>query len=457
MNLNLNLILRIVAAAGFCLVAVAAYVLWQANRDWQRNMARAAEFAGKGLDKELLHISWGMEPQERFPEWETSLGLTATPGLCVTYAGVGGRPSTSVCNGWTGAEAGDDAPSWFLLLHRWAFGTDRQVTRPVAFRGVPKGQVIVSGDPDAAAAEAWRDVRRLIELQTLSMLAVSLVLYSSISRALRPASSIVAGLGRLERGDLTVRLSPFRLTEFQKIADGFNRLVEHLEESISERTALTRRLFHLQEEERRSLARDLHDEFGQCLAAISALAASINKTAKQDCPALLREGESIAKTCEHMMQLLRGTLAQLRPPEIEYGLAESLNSLVNDWNDRLAGKTSFKLAVAGDARNLPGVVGLNLFRIVQECLTNASKHAEASSVTITLARRTLPADAQAVELSIEDDGKAGASILSPGVAASSGVGLLGIRERVAALGGQLSFERRDPSGLIVRASIPIQA
>lgn len=454
MNLKRSLILRIIGAASLCLLGAVAYLLWQAERDLQRAMASAADFAARQLDKQLLHVAAGLESQEHFPQWPPSPAPDA-PGLCLAYAGPDGAPRKSVCNGWKGA--GADTPDWFAVLHRKASGPERSAVRPIAWRGRAMGSVVVSANADAAAAQAWRDIRSLIGLQLASVTAVCLLIYASVSRALKPAGTIMAGLARLESGDLTIRLPEFQLTEFREIGEGFNRLATRLRDGAAERTALTRRLFLIQEEERRALARDLHDEFGQCLAGVAALAASVSETAKRDCPGLLREGESIARICGHMMQTLRETLRRLRPAEIELGLTESLHSLIAGWNDRLAGKTRFVLEARGDGADLPGAIGLSVFRIVQECLTNAARHAGATRVTVTLERgagRTAGgAEGEGVTLTVEDDGAFADGALA--ARPSQGAGLLGMRERAAALGGALTLEKREPAGLRVRVFIPI--
>jgi signal transduction histidine kinase len=451
MNLKLTLILRIVGAAALCLLGVGAYIVWQSERDLEHNMASTGDFAARQLERQLWHIAMGLERPESFPEWQPSPVLEPAAGLCVGFTSEDGRAGKSVCTGWSGARS--DTPAWFALLHERAFGASRELVRPIRYRNTPKGKITVTSNGDMAAAQAWRDVRGLIGLQLASVLAVCALIYGSVRRALQPADAIMTAFAGLERGDLSVRLPLFQLAEFRRIGEGFNSLVAHLQGSIQERNHLTTRLFQVQEEERRALARDLHDEFGQCLAGISALTASINETARRDRPDLLREGEAIARTCEHMMGMLRETLVRLRPPEIELGLTDSLQSLVTGWNDRLSGKTRFTLEAAGDVDGLPGVVAVNIFRIVQECLTNASRHAGAAEVRVKLERSGAP-DGDVI-LTIDDDGKAGEAALGIGGGMmGGGVGLLGVRERITAMGGVLTITLREPSGLRVLALVP---
>jgi signal transduction histidine kinase len=158
-----------------------------------------------------------------------------------------------------------------------------------------------------------------------------------------------------------------------------------------------------------------------------------------------------------MMETLRGALFRLRPPDVEeLGLAASLDGLVAGWNGRSRGQPRFELKITGDVEALPAVVGDNLYRIAQEAITNAAKHAEASHVMLRLAmREAVDGDGEgverAIELMVEDDGRASER------AVRSGMGLLGMRERVASLGGRLSFEARPNAGAVLRVVIPVAA
>ena len=147
-----------------------------------------------------------------------------------------------------------------------------------------------------------------------------------------------------------------------------------------------------------------------------------------------------------MMETLRGALFRLRPPDVdELGLVASLEGLVSGWNGRSRGQTRFDIRFDGAFESVPASVSANLYRIVQESLTNASKHAGATKVSLHL---TMADDK--IALAIEDDG-------GPNEAAvKSGMGLLGMRERVAALRGRLSFET-GPSGSALRVFIPLAA
>jgi signal transduction histidine kinase len=145
------------------------------------------------------------------------------------------------------------------------------------------------------------------------------------------------------------------------------------------------------------------------------------------------------------MATLRGALVRLRPPDIEeLGLALSLESLVASWNGFEKGRTRFDIAIIGQVDDLPPSVCASLYRIAQEAITNAAKHAQAGRVQLRL--EAGPGD---IVLSIEDDGNAMGNL-----APKAGMGLLGMQERVASLGGTLRFERPVAGGARLVATIP---
>jgi signal transduction histidine kinase len=154
-----------------------------------------------------------------------------------------------------------------------------------------------------------------------------------------------------------------------------------------------------------------------------------------------------------MMDALRGALLRLRPPDVdELGLAASLQGLVAGWNTRGGGRTRFSIELSGEFGALPPDFAASLYRVAQEAITNAAKHAQASRVTLRLGMQEAagPDQRAHVEIDVDDDGKAAAD---PTV--RFGMGLLGMRERITALGGGLSMDSSRPRGLVLRARIPV--
>ena len=445
MNLQFHLLSRITIVALMCLLATTAYVLYHSDRQARQATQITAESLGKQLEMQLFRINAGVGQVNQFPDFDLWKQTGSMPGVCVRFVATDSAVERSLCNG--AKLSGLNWPDGFETFYRRLFNPGFEITRPIAFNGRVYGSLTVTPSAEMEIAQAWENIRSLLGLSAMTVLAVCLLVYLSISRALRPARIIVAGLESMEKGNLAYRLPSFELIEWQRTAKAINQLAASQQQLLAERQKLTVKLINLQEEERRYLARELHDEFGQCLAAINAVAASIAQTAEQQCPALVGDADHISRITQHMLDNVRDLLKRLRPAELdELGLAASLNSLVSGWNARSGGKIHYQLNIVGDCALLPEPLTVTLFRITQECLTNIAKHSAAANANITLA-----INSDAVTLTVEDDGSA----TELPFADDSGIGLLGIRERVTALDGQLTLAIAQPHGLKVEVWLPI--
>ena len=159
------------------------------------------------------------------------------------------------------------------------------------------------------------------------------------------------------------------------------------------------------------------------------------------------------------MRSLRTTLRTLRPPEIDdFGLAASLSALVMDHQQRSAGKLRISFEVEDDMSDLPATAAAHVYRIVQEGLTNIGKHANAAQARVFMGFRREPGEQATprrrwLELTIEDDGRGAANRREEG----EGFGLIGMRERVMALGGQLNISDLGDRGFKLHALIPFES
>ncbi|TWI08608.1 HAMP domain-containing sensor histidine kinase [Bradyrhizobium daqingense] len=443
-DLKVRLTLLVAGISAACFAAISAYFLIAADRAAHARIDGIAAIVAKSLELQQGKVQWGTNPRSDFPNLDPVSAYVMTPGLCLGFRGASGDMLQRFCSG--APAPASPPPQLFTAFYRSLFDPGREATRPVIVRSAKLGETVVTVDPAVQTAEAWHEAGRLMIALAIALPLLCALVYAALARALRPTRMIGDGLERIAAGDLTTRLPPFDLAELSAIRDVFNHLAESLDLALAERNELTRKLIALQDEERRHLARELHDEFGQSLAAIRALAASTRQTAAQDCPDLLGECDGIARTATGMMETLRGALFRLRPPDVdELGLVASLEGLVSGWNGRSRGQPRFEIRFEGAFDSVPASVSANLYRIVQEALTNAAKHAGATKVSLHL---TL-ADSE-IALAIEDDGRPNDA------AAKSGMGLLGMRERVAALRGRLSFES-GPHGSALRAFIPLAA
>lgn len=447
MGLFIGLILRILAVVLLCLACAMAWVVAEVHLRLREETAASAD----RVVREAQELAWreltwrgstGRSAKYAFPDWRSSHTLRfISPGNCVALTWEG-EATLQQCSGLE--TAGGPAPAWFEAVYREAFGAIAPIRRAVTLNRREAGTVVTTPDRGAAVRQVWRQVRVLMVAAAAMAGGIALLATFVIGVALRPAQVITRGLGRVERGDHSTRLPSFRAGEFDRIARAVNALSERLQRTSAERTALTRRLFAIQEEERRALARDLHDEFGQCLTATGALASAIEAEAGER-PDLRDDARAISRITRHMMETLKGALARLRPPDLEeFGLEHGLRRLVATWQGRSAQPAVFNLSLAGDLSTLSGPTALSIYRIVQECLTNSVRHGRPTCVDVSVVR--LP---ERVILGVADDGGGDARHVETG----RGHGVLGIRERIGALGGTLTISAAH-GGVRIDATIP---
>ena len=275
--------------------------------------------------------------EERFQESADVFAATLSPGQCLRYLNESGK-SVSHCLGFKGG--GRVAPEWFSSLHQHMLGHLLTYERPVMRGGIMRGTILVNTAPAVVTARAWFDISQMLGLSAATIAALCILVYFVIERALRPARDIVGALNQLALGNLKCRLPPFRLSELRRISDVFNEVAAALDIAISERSNLARRLVDAREQERRDLARVLHDELAQSLTAMSAAAAAIKITASNECPSMLPDAQALTFTADNIMKGLRRTLQELRLQEIDdIGLRASLEGLIAKHNFGASGKT----------------------------------------------------------------------------------------------------------------------
>lgn len=335
-----------------------------------------------------------------------------------------------------------EAPAWFV---RWV-SPDNAAFR----RQVGGATIVISTDPADEIEEAWKDARNLLGLIVLLSILANGLFFVLVGRWLRPLTAIGSALDEVQQGNYRRRLPSFDLPELSDVAAHFNRMAEVLDRSLEENRLLAQKTLAIQEEERRVLAHELHDELGQSISAIKAVAVSIN--AGRDNDSTDSEGQSaasiIAEISNHIYSVVRGLMTRLRPVLLdEFGIVPALQDLIDTWNAR-AVDAFCRFDVSGEFEDLDDDQKIGIFRIVQEALTNVTKHARASSVAVSLKRESGVRGAT-IDLCIVDDGI--------GFAADprqTGLGLLGIRERVGSLGGMMNIEPVASRGVKLAVRLP---
>ena len=210
---------------------------------------------------------------------------------------------------------------------------------------------------------------------------------------------------------------------------------------------LSRRVTEAQEAERRLLAHELHDELGQTLNAIKIDAVGIRNASDGAQPTIHRAALNVIQLTDHVYGVVQAMTSRLRPVALdELGLVGALEHDLMGWRQRLP-TTRFTLAIGELPKDIDEPVGIALYRVAQEGLTNIVRHAEARNVTVELAFVPAPAG---LRLSLQDDGR--------GVeldAIQRGLGLLGMRERIEALDGTFSIRTQPARGFRLEACVPM--
>jgi len=224
-----------------------------------------------------------------------------------------------------------------------------------------------------------------------------------------------------------------------------------LEAALADNRRLSQQYVELQEAERKSLARELHDELGQYLNVIKLDAVGIRDAGSEEATVLRERAQGIVANCNHIHSALTALLRQLRPVGLDdLGLGAALEHCVDTWRSRVP-QMDFALELLGELDDLDEALTLTVYRLVQEGLNNVAKHSNAQHVTLRVTRGTAAvAGHDTIGLTISDDG-VGADRGAP----SSGLGLVGMRERVAALRGRLEVTSERGRGFQLSACIPV--
>jgi two-component system, NarL family, sensor histidine kinase UhpB len=229
-------------------------------------------------------------------------------------------------------------------------------------------------------------------------------------------------------------LPGFEQVELSEISDKFNSMASTLEQSIRNNHRLTQQIIHLQEEERKKLARDLHDEIGQYLTAVHVDASAL--VAAKKLSSARESAQAIAQITRQMMVTIQDILSRLRPRVLdELGLSLALAELIHHWRDRNRGIMVVN-QISNHLSQPDEALSVTVYRILQECLTNISKHAAATRVTIEVKETD-----NGLYLMVEDDGRGFDPQLQ-----TRGYGLAGMQERVEGLMGRMHIHTAPGQG-----------
>lgn len=351
---------------------------------------------------------------------------------------------------------GEEAsPAWFRSL-LW---TKADVsTIPIRLGIEQLGHITLTAEPQDEIDEIWTDIVILIKIGTCSLFALLLSIHFALGQALRPIGNISNGLKALETGHYNVRIPDINSPELARIGQGFNDLAHKLEKVYKEREKLSHRLVSVQDQERRHIAQELHDEFGPCLFGIKSNANSVHKTLQREAafsPQAMKEKmQSVLDIVSHMENCNRDLLNRLRPMALgEIDLSELIKKLVATFQLR-HNSIKWSLSLPDPLPSFGETIDLTIYRFIQESLTNVIKHAEATSVDIEIRQEQLidlqknnQTSQTELTMFVSDNGIGFSNHYQ------SGHGIVGLEERIEALGGKLSITKNQPHGVRIKAQI----
>jgi signal transduction histidine kinase len=266
----------------------------------------------------------------------------------------------------------------------------------------------------------------------------------------KPIHHLVVVSNALSSGNFGSRAQIFSNDEIGHLAETFNAMAKSLEKSSKElsekeqiRLSLVRKVVTSQEEERKRVARELHDETGQSLTSLllQVQACDMNET----------DSEQIEKNICNMVNDIKRIASDLRPSLLDdYGLNYALEHYIDDLEKHSHIKMDYQYMSTVDSLRLNRLVEVTLYRIAQESLTNVIRHAQASRVGIVLI-----CSAKDTTLIIEDNG-IGFKENEIQLAKGPSLGIVGMRERVSLIGGELTIESSLEQGTTIRTRIPLR-
>ncbi len=325
------------------------------------------------------------------------------------------------------------APRWFLTAIS-------PTLAPVKLRA-GSFALVLSADAANEGFERWSELRETVAVLALFCAVAAGVCSLTATHALRPLGGLSAGFARLASGARDVRVPQAGPPEVAALTASFNTLAAALQTARDHNLDLQTQANLLAEEERTEIARDLHDEIGPLLFAITAFTATIGRLAAEgDVSGIAPQLRAIQDATSAIQSEVRDMLGRLHDVTPQAAsLADMLENLAAFWR-KVQPDMVFTLHMDAASQALCGRPGETLFRVAQESVSNAVRHGRPRHVAISAGQT----DGQAV-LSVRDDGQGGPAL--------PGYGLTGMRARVAACGGRLTIGHG--AGWTVTASLPL--
>ena len=348
-------------------------------------------------------------------------------------------------------KVGREAPAWYAQI----------VAPPLAPKEIslPTGRLVLRADASRAVLDGWDDLHPMLWMVLAGFVLGNVFVYAVMGRALRPLHKVVQGLRDMAGGDYGTRLTDLSGREGRQIGVAFNQMAQSVQDSIearreareaalalAENRELTKIIQNRIELERGAISRELHDELGQQVTAIKSVSLAIARRAAGNDPAIEQSARLVMDCADQIYDGMHRLISKLRPLALDhFGLHDALRDLLGECrlqHPDLVVNASLPQAL--DA--LEDELATAVFRIVQEAVNNALRHAQAKRIDVRLS-----VAAQSLQLEVVDDGVGRVAQFQGG----GHFGLSGMRERAQALGGSFELTQVEPSGVRIQVELPL--
>jgi len=443
-QLRLNLAIGLLSALGlFCMIG---FILIDAKPRMEVENASTMLLTETLIKSSLLPLKDSSDPKAALAQLIDELKILRHASVSLASRNV--QPAAD-------NDVDDIEQTW---LSRWKGVALEPLRIPVEVRGKLLDTIIITPKPGDELSELLEAIVRIFEWGVIISAVTLLLTWLIINGSLSPIRALRGAMQRMEAGDFDFSVAEAGPPEIQSICRSLNGLATALKKARSENQRLSSHLISIQDQERRDIARELHDELGPYLFSIrtdgTLLARELDKPAP-DLARARRLNRQILGHVDLLQQTNRRVLQRLTPPGLsELGLAGALRAMIEMWrrnNDTI----DLELTIEGSIDGLDDTTELTVYRVVQEGLTNAFRHSGASRITarVTGAEigKELAADNRAketVSVLIRDNGHGTAETVK------DGFGLKAMRDRVSTLSGSVQISHPSAGGTELRIELP---
>ncbi len=331
-------------------------------------------------------------------------------------------------------------PMWFQNILD-IYSKDLEILDfPLMQYGDQIGAVKVIPNPIYEYDEIWQQFKNGLIIAMLFFVFVNFSIFFLFGKIISPINLLIQGFRNLEQGKYKNNKENFGISELDILRVKLNQLTIKLKNNDERIHELNQKLISIQEQEKKEISRDLHDEIGQSLAAIQVQAAAIKTSRKANAQADL-----IISTTKDLMHQTRNLIKRLSLSIIDdLGIEDALIDLIKNWSQRTPCKNINANVDLPDSKIFKSQLNETVYRLTQEALTNMSKHSRPKEVLISVQR-----NGNVIHLSFMNNG------LLKKTKKTSGIGILGMQERVKNLSG--SFKQSIYKGFYkIEIGLPIK-